>query len=127
MNNKDDDIRMLMRRESAFSQLLAFTLAAVYGFISGAAALSVRGIVLNIARRMIYTADLEANQYRGIMQMWEIGTIIVLVTVWLMSVLVAWNRIGRRDILMQRIKIISTWCASAGVIYMIAYIIGIYA
>lgn len=127
MNNKDDDIRMLMRRESASSQLLAFTLAAVYGFVSGAEALKVRETVLGIARQRIYTADLEVNQYRGFMQLWEIGTVIVLVTVWLISVMVVWNMIGRRDGLMQRTKICSMWCAATGVIYLIAYIIGIYA
>ena len=125
MNNHDDDIRMLMRRDSASNQLFAFLLAAVYGFVSGAAALKVRELVLTVALRLIYTAELEVNQYRGFMQMWEIGTIIVLVLLWLISTLVVWNRVGMKDNLMQKAKKCGVWCAAASVIFAAAYIIGI--
>ena len=113
MYNNDDDIRMLMRRDSASGQLVAFALAAIYGFISGAAALKIREIVLNIARRLIYTADLKVNQYRGFMQLWELGTITVLVAAWLTLVLIAWNRIGRRDGLKERFIVCGKFCAVA--------------
>ena len=125
MYNNDDDIRMLMRRDSASGQLMAFALAAIYGFISGAAALRVRELVLSIARRLIYTADLEINQYRGFMQLWEIGTIAVLLAAWMTLVLVAWNRIGRCDDFRMRVKVCGAWCAGAAVVWTIGGLVGI--
>lgn len=125
MYNNDDDIRMLMRRDSASGQLVACALAAIYGFISGAAALKIREIVLNIARRLIYTADLKVNQYHGFMQLWEIGTITVLVAAWLTLVLIAWNRIGRREDFRIRLKVCGAWSAGAAVVWTIGWLVGI--
>lgn len=125
MYNNDDDIRMLMRRDSASDQLVAFTLAAIYGFISGAAALKIREIVLNIARPLIYTADLKVNQYRGFMQLWEIGTITVLVAAWLTLVLIAWNRIGRRDGLKERFIVCGKFSAVAASVLLLIQLIRI--
>ena len=123
MNNYDDDIRILMRRDSVVRQLFAFALAAVYGFVSGGAAIKVRGFVLNVARIIIYTADIEAAQYMGLMQMWEIGTIVVLVAAWLTTVLVAWQRIGKQDSLPRGFLVCGVWCACAAAVYAIFHII----
>lgn len=125
MYNNDDDIRMLMRRDSASDQLVAFALAVIYGGVSGAAALKIREIVLNIARRLIYTADLKVNQYRGFMQLWEIGTITVLVAAWLTLVLIAWNRIGRRDGLKERFIVCGKFCAVAASVLLLIQLIRI--
>ena len=125
MYNNDDDIRMLMRRDSASGQLMAFALAAIYGAVSGAAALRVRELVLSIARRLIYTADLEINQYRGFMQLWEIGTIAVLVAAWLILVLVAWNRIGRWDSIKERFIVCGKLCAVAASVLLLIQLIRI--
>ena len=125
MYNNDDDIRMLMRRDSVYGQLMAFALAAIYGFISGVAALRVRELVLSIARRLIYTADLEINQYRGFMQLWEIGTIAVLVAAWMTLVLVAWNRIGRWDSIKERFIVCGKLCAVAASVLLLIQLIRI--
>ena len=125
MYNNDDDIRMLMRRDSVSGQLIAFALAAVYGAVSGATALKLREIVLALARRIIYAAQLEVNQYRGFMQLWEIGTISVLVAAWLVLVLVAWNRIGRHDDIMRRLRTWCAWCAAAAAVWATGLAVGI--
>ncbi|MBQ4088475.1 MAG: hypothetical protein IJC56_01160 [Clostridia bacterium] len=123
-NNYDDDIRMLMRRDSVTEQLAAFLFAAVFGIVSGAAALKIRETVLSIARRIIYTAELEVNQYRGIMQMWEIGTITVLVAAWLVTVLAAWHCIGRKADTTHRLRTCGIWCLFAAAVYGAAYVTG---
>ena len=123
-NNYDDDILMLMRRDSVSGQLTAFLFAAVFGIISVAAALKIRETVLGIARRLIYTAELEVNQYRGIMQMWEIGTITVLVAVWLVLVLAAWHCIGRKADIRRRLLTCGIWCLTAAAVYVAAYVTG---
>ncbi|MBQ4090006.1 MAG: hypothetical protein IJC56_09070, partial [Clostridia bacterium] len=116
MNKYDEDIRMLMRRDSVSGQLIAFVLAAIYGVVSGAAALRVRELVLSIARRVIYTAELEINQYRGFVQLWEIGTITVLVAVWLILVLIVWHRVGKAICIRERLKTSGAWSAGAAVL-----------
>lgn len=125
MKNYDDDIRMLMRRDSVSSQLAAFALAAVFGFVSGAAALQAREVMLFIFRRMIFSAELKAAQYGGFSNLAEIGTITVLVAIWLILVLIVWHRTGKTDRMPDRLKICGAWSAAAAAIYAVLHIAGV--
>ena len=113
----DDDIRLLMKRESASGQLIAFALAAVYGFFAGAAALRLRDLAVNIALRLIYRADMEVNQYRGLANMTGIVSAAVLVGLWLITVLAAWSRIGKFDETKDRLRCCGIWCIGAAAAY----------
>lgn len=126
MKNYDDEIRMLMRRESVSYQLTAFLLAAVYGAVSGAAALTIRETALNIVRQMIYSAELEINQYHGFANMAEIGVSVALVGIWLILVLIVWHRIGKADQLRQRLCVCGKWCVAAIAVFAVFRVAGIF-
>ena len=124
-NNYDDEINMLIRRESASRQLAAFLLAAAFGCVSGAAAMKLRGFALLLARLLIYSKELEVNQYRGFVNMSEIGTIAVLAALWLIIVLAVWHRIDKTDCLRDRLKICAAWSAGAAAVCCIFHIVGL--
>lgn len=107
---KDDyEIRKLMKQESAGAQLTAFMLAAIFGAAAGAVGVMLREILLDIARRLIYSAELEINQYTGFMHMAEIGSIGMLAAVWLLLVLIVWHRIGREFEMRKRLAVFAGW------------------
>ena len=123
MYNCNDDIQRLMKKDSIMYQLSAFLLSAVFGLISGAAALDIRSVVVYAVRRAIYSAELEINQYSGFARMWEIGTIVALVTVWLSLVMVLWNRIDRVETMKEKLLRCGVWCAVAAAVFAVFRII----
>ena len=124
MNARDREIMKELGHESLSAYCTTAVFALLFGAAAGLACFSTHSLLIELLTVLVFSSDLLATQYNGLMYIVRLGSAFVVIVAWVSLLLAVWGMLSKRHEIREKVKLGGIWTAGAAAVWIVTVVIG---